>query len=97
MENNNIIGEKYSFYSETTCQKLNKIDFKIKREWRLINTSTIWLWRSWEKNAKISKIEHIFFKIRQQNSFSSFSELKIIIVYISVRYKIYLSYLLDVS
>ena len=35
MENNNIIGEKYSFYSETTCQKLNKIDFKIKIASRL--------------------------------------------------------------
>ena len=35
MKNNNIIGEKYSFYSETTCQKLNKIDFKIKIASRL--------------------------------------------------------------
>lgn len=32
MKNNNIIGEKYSFYSETTCQKSNKIDFKIERK-----------------------------------------------------------------
>ena len=30
MKNNNIIGEKYSFYSETTCQKLSKFVSKLK-------------------------------------------------------------------
>lgn len=30
MKNNNIIGEKYSFYSETTCQKSNKLVSKLK-------------------------------------------------------------------
>ena len=30
IKNNNIIGEKYSFYSETTCQKLSKFVSKLK-------------------------------------------------------------------
>ena len=30
MKNNNIIGDKYSFYSETTCQKSNKFVSKLK-------------------------------------------------------------------
>ena len=35
------IGEKYSFYSEITCQKLNKFVSKSKENARLINVSTI--------------------------------------------------------